>query len=206
MKKLVIAMLLTTFASQVYALTEDPDIASAKAKVAMKLKDAESARYTDLLKAEKGGMVCGWVNSKNSYGGYVGFQPFFVVGDHVMIRDASPGDFSNQGFFAGLWAACIPATGESFGNAIVALPRINIGKQCEKNRQRSADKPELYANCEANEAEARAWLEAHQTSELLARQCAVEARRFDSYGMAKSCVTRGETDIVIRRGPRLSGS
>jgi len=205
-KEILCALMLIAAVPQAQAQTEDPDIESAKAKLSVKLKDPESARYADVRKAEKGGMVCGWVNSKNSYGGYVGFQPFFVVGDQVMIRDNTGGGFSNQGFFAGLWAACSPATEESFGNSLVDLPKINIEKQCLKNRQRSADKPELYANCETREAEARAWLASHRTTELLARQCAVEARRYDSYGMAKSCVNNGETDIVIRRGPRMEGA
>lgn len=203
-KGVLFTLLLATVVAQVQAQPEDPGIESAKAKLAMKLKDPESARYADVVKAEKGSMVCGWVNSKNSYGGYVGFQPFFVVGDQVVIRDSTAGSVSNQGFFASLWGACIPATDESFGNALVDLPKINIEKQCAKKRERSANRPELYANCETREAEARAWLETHHTSESLARQCAVDARRYDSYGMAQSCVTNGETDIVIRRGPRSS--
>jgi hypothetical protein len=48
------------------------------------LKDAESARFRELTvhrgetPAEGVYYVCGEVNSKNSYGGYAGFTPFFA--------------------------------------------------------------------------------------------------------------------------------
>lgn len=51
-----------------------------KSGVRMKLKDPESARFDRSFvsaKDEKGLVtVCGYVNSKNSYGGYVGDTPF----------------------------------------------------------------------------------------------------------------------------------
>lgn len=44
-----------------------------------KLKDPESARFGKIAAGDVGGqtIVCGWVNAKNSYGGYIGMQPFF---------------------------------------------------------------------------------------------------------------------------------
>jgi hypothetical protein len=42
------------------------------------LKDPESARFRDIKKMENGNF-CGWVNAKNSYGGYTGYQAFFVA-------------------------------------------------------------------------------------------------------------------------------
>lgn len=49
------------------------------------LKDAESARFKQIkLKATSDAadlwLICGSVNSKNSFGAYEGHQPFFVMG------------------------------------------------------------------------------------------------------------------------------
>ncbi len=43
------------------------------------LKDPDSARFEGIIggRSAKGDMIaCGYVNSKNSFGGYVGMQPF----------------------------------------------------------------------------------------------------------------------------------
>ena len=40
------------------------------------LKDPESARFRDVRRNTATGAVCGYVNAKNSYGGYVGETPF----------------------------------------------------------------------------------------------------------------------------------
>ena len=44
-----------------------------------RLKDPESRQVTSL--EFKGGLVCGYVNAKNSYGGYVGAKPFGFLFD-----------------------------------------------------------------------------------------------------------------------------
>jgi hypothetical protein len=66
-------------------LTEDQSI-KAKTLVADTLKDPESAKFKHLKAAEAVGMdgsvrvmVCGFVNGKNSYGGYTGYSAFTVV-------------------------------------------------------------------------------------------------------------------------------
>lgn len=41
------------------------------------LKDPESARFS--LEIQHAEAVCGFVNSKNSYGGYVGISPYIYV-------------------------------------------------------------------------------------------------------------------------------
>lgn len=49
-----------------------------RAAVAKTLKDPESARFGDMAATDSPTtfVVCGYVNGKNSYGGYVGMQPF----------------------------------------------------------------------------------------------------------------------------------
>ncbi len=51
-----------------------------KAKLIERLKDPDSAMFKSLRVVEgKGGeALCGEVNAKNSYGGYTGFNRFFV--------------------------------------------------------------------------------------------------------------------------------
>ena len=43
------------------------------------LKDPDSAKFKWPAPTEFG-LYCGWVNAKNSYGGYTGFEPFMVLG------------------------------------------------------------------------------------------------------------------------------
>lgn len=47
--------------------------------IGAQLKDSESARYR-WLRPRKFGLYCAWVNAKNSYGAYSGFEPFMVLG------------------------------------------------------------------------------------------------------------------------------
>lgn len=66
-----------------YKLTP-PMIEKVKAAVARLLKDPESARFNSPFvasKTPKGITVCGFVNAKNSFGGYTGDKPFLVGGD-----------------------------------------------------------------------------------------------------------------------------
>jgi hypothetical protein len=56
-------------------------VARAQDAIREALKDPQSAQFKDVyvreLKTSR--VVCGSVNAKNSYGGYVGFRPFFVM-------------------------------------------------------------------------------------------------------------------------------
>lgn len=60
------------------------EIAQAQEFFKKSLKDPDSAQFRNVLYFEKTGSsgkpnknVCGEINAKNSYGGYVGFQPFY---------------------------------------------------------------------------------------------------------------------------------
>lgn len=56
-------------------------IESAQKVVAAKLIDPQSVQFRNIKGSERAEMVCGELNSKNSLGGYVGFQRFMVVGN-----------------------------------------------------------------------------------------------------------------------------
>lgn len=43
------------------------------------LKDPESAHFRWTKRLGKDSTYCGWVNAKNSYGGYTGFMPFVAI-------------------------------------------------------------------------------------------------------------------------------
>lgn len=64
-------------AAEPYKLTKS-DTAEIERSVRRELKDPESARFKGFLatKTKGGATVCGFVNAKNSYGGYTGFVPF----------------------------------------------------------------------------------------------------------------------------------
>ena len=64
------------------------------------LKDPQSAQFQNLYG------YCGEVNSKNSYGGYVGFKKYIVVNQTVLMEDSEGIDPSN---FSIIWQAhCTP--------------------------------------------------------------------------------------------------
>jgi hypothetical protein len=72
-----------TASSAVPITLSKAQIESIKAGVAKDLKDPESARFGDSFRAvESSGaiIVCGYVNAKNSYGGYIGEKPFIASG------------------------------------------------------------------------------------------------------------------------------
>lgn len=61
------------------------DVAAAKAWVEAHLKDPSSVQYRNVRRVpDKNGyprvMICGEMNAKNSYGGYVGFRRFYWYG------------------------------------------------------------------------------------------------------------------------------
>ena len=59
--------------------TDQANIAKAEAKVEDLLKDPDSAKFTRVK--VKGVVVCGYVNAKNSFGGYTGAKAFMTNAD-----------------------------------------------------------------------------------------------------------------------------
>lgn len=63
-------------------------MAAARINVTRMLFDPESARFQDLKARTDTKVVCGYVNAKNKFGGYVGFRRFyFKEGGQVAIDD-----------------------------------------------------------------------------------------------------------------------
>ncbi|MEB0133776.1 hypothetical protein QN362_00355 [Actimicrobium sp. CCC2.4] len=62
--------------------------------VKAKLKDPDSAEFRNQF-IGKAGAPCGEVNSKNSFGGFVGFQRYISVGTELTVlkADMPAGDF-----------------------------------------------------------------------------------------------------------------
>lgn len=71
---------MTIITALLLAGCESGDIKKAKETVANELRDPESAQFRNIITKktnEFGGVtVCGEVNGKNAYGGYVGYQRF----------------------------------------------------------------------------------------------------------------------------------
>lgn len=67
----------TTPAERASAVKEDTK-AAAIAAVKMQLKDPRSAQFRGVKRLGRLS-YCGWVNAKNSYGGYTGFSVFFAT-------------------------------------------------------------------------------------------------------------------------------
>lgn len=80
MKKIILTALLATslLAEIVYEY-------EAKYTTDQFLKDPESAKFRKLHRGVKG-IICGEVNSKNSFGGYTGFTRFLAKGDRFFTE------------------------------------------------------------------------------------------------------------------------
>jgi|GEM_PF-1969823 len=81
------------------------NVEAAEAKIRGLLKDPDSAQFRSvtvvqqkLFDANAVGVVCGYVNAKNAFGGYVGYKGF-LVSAHLLILDN--GD--NTTAFARVW-------------------------------------------------------------------------------------------------------
>lgn len=88
---------------------QEATIAAAQDSAKRILKDPDSAKFQNLRIAEYdgGSVVCGEINAKNSYGGYVGYKQFVAGVSGATILDTSStypeiNDTSN----AGIYAAC----------------------------------------------------------------------------------------------------
>lgn len=60
-------------------------IERAEHTVRTRLRDPDSASFRSVFVTPNGLMVCGEVNAKNGFGGYVGYRAFLAVGDSVDI-------------------------------------------------------------------------------------------------------------------------
>lgn len=73
----------------------------AQGEIKQRLKDPESARFSN-VSVYRGGSataVCGYVNSRNSFGGMTGQQRFIVAGISVLeeeVADGGMNDLWNQ--------------------------------------------------------------------------------------------------------------
>lgn len=85
---------------------EDSVVSTAKHYFKQQLKDPESAHFKNIVvfKRSHNGKtfynVCGEINAKNSYGGYVGYRPFYFSGSNnsgAILND------SNGGLFRGIF-------------------------------------------------------------------------------------------------------
>lgn len=92
-------------------VTEKDAIEQAKAAITRELKDPESARFRDITvrNFQGGKVICGEMNAKNSYGGYVGFKRFMAshrksVIEEIDQRHPDVAVAAN----AGIDAACAP--------------------------------------------------------------------------------------------------
>lgn len=65
------------------------DVDSAKLMILAKLKDPNSAQWGTIW--TYGGNICGYVNARNSFGGYVGPRRFHVVGDSAWVEGDQDG-------------------------------------------------------------------------------------------------------------------
>jgi hypothetical protein len=72
--------------------------------------DPASATFRELIATDNGRQICGYVNAKNRFGGYVGFQPFLYDLNNCTgtVYDPSIGELS---FLAFKYSGCAAKIG-----------------------------------------------------------------------------------------------
>ncbi|WP_449426109.1 hypothetical protein [Rhodanobacter lindaniclasticus] len=151
-------MLALLFAAMAQAQEADSVIEQAEAAVASKLKDPESAHFTDVTISDKGNLVCGWVNAKIRSGATRGSARSWSRAAMCSYAMSRTWPLNNRGIFAITWNACRPLGAEVFGSAHVDLPKINSAKYCKRLRKTLSRVSGTSPDCERDEAEAQAWL------------------------------------------------
>lgn len=80
------AVLLAVTVATVPVSLTPADQAAVEDTISRRFKDPEAARFRDIMArrelAEDFIYVCGYVNAKNAFGGYVGYSPFAVILTH----------------------------------------------------------------------------------------------------------------------------
>lgn len=81
----------TSTTEQRAAQRADQVQAAALASLKRSLRDADSAKIEGVryVSAEAGEAVCGLVNAKNGFGAYIGWRPF-VVNDQGVLMNSAP--------------------------------------------------------------------------------------------------------------------
>ena len=113
--------------------TPEQAVDAAKQVVANSLKDPNGAQFRNVRLARylDGNVVCGEVNGKNSYGGYVGFSPFVAsTSSSVLYDNDSKYSDLQSASNAGLNAACTGPSRVSLGQP---LPTTSLGKTLAAN-------------------------------------------------------------------------
>lgn len=113
--------------------TQEQAIEAAKQTVANSLKDPSGAQFRNvrLVSYLDGKVICGEVNGKNSYGGYVGFSPFVAstTSSDLYDKDSKYPDIQSASN-AGITAACIYSSTISSGQSI---PHIGQNRNLASN-------------------------------------------------------------------------
>lgn len=78
--KIIALIALSALAGPAFA-DDEVAISDAKTVVVRTFKDPDSAQFRNIVIRDSGKRraVCGEVNAKNSYGGYVGYRAFYVI-------------------------------------------------------------------------------------------------------------------------------
>ena len=119
----------------------DEFVSKSKQLITQNLKDPDSAKFTNMVIAQGQGqkLLCGSINAKNSYGGYVGAKKFYVLwndgapgqpvayteGDEVARANARMDELMKVGRSAGL-SAQIAAAQE--GDRVLANARKELAQ------------------------------------------------------------------------------
>lgn len=80
MRKSLLGIVLVASTAPVFSADfSDADFEGLRKAMDSNLRDSVSARFKDVKLGKDGTTVCGFVNAKNSYGAYTGYEPFLAT-------------------------------------------------------------------------------------------------------------------------------
>lgn len=95
MRKILASVFAATICASAFSAPGDSHlIARAKQSVTKDFKDPDSAKFRNIRVVR--GSVCGEVNAKNSYGGYVGYKRFVSVAGVVAWVEGEDANFAES--------------------------------------------------------------------------------------------------------------
>jgi hypothetical protein len=131
----------------------DEFVGKSKQLLVDSLKDPDSARFSNLIIAERseGKLLCGSINARNSFGGYVGAKKFYV-----------------------LWAGAAPAAPEVYTDGDI-VKRLDARLDQLKPSSSDSIGSQIRAAQESDEAVEQARADQHRADKILAEHCTAVA-------------------------------
>ena len=116
-----------------------------KKSIESELSDPSSVLYKDVNEFPEG-IVCGQVNAKNKFGGYIGFTPF-------VFRDGQQLNLSTYNFAGTLLCNDKPKKALAFATELLTLANVDLNNAKDAERKAKGNLDFWYAQCDSQKTQ-----------------------------------------------------